>query len=523
MGSCVFDSPELTTLPTGALIAPTFAFDAANTNYLGLPGSFVSNVFQGKGTACSFPTRSVGLGRTSTYAITPIIVTTSGTTAKTTVCNVLKPSSIVPSTGGSTTYSGIECPSATNNQFAPGTYTLRFDQPNVIGVPKIASRVFSVASPMWATILVTDIILSTETASTIPASTATITQFTLTSTFAPSFGSNQTTTTTITSTSSTTITISGADLSCSSSSAPLVSSPSLGSSSLTPGNATSSASSPGATLKVSLDGACGSLSGQTCLGSTFGDCCSSYGYCGNTDVYCQASEGCQSGFGDCIAPSPVSSSILPTSTVKVSLDGSCGGTNEYICRGSGFGDCCSPYGWCGSLAAHCGAGCQVSFGSCNASTSATGTAPLPSSTLKVSLDGACGDATGQTCLGSDFGNCCSPYGYCGKTDTYCSTGCQTAFGTCSPSLKRSIPVIRHPFVEKRAIGGAGPDYTYPPIPTTIVTSSITQTTTVALSQGVTTTTVLGIATTTVGGSGGVVIITERVNATTTVIERVCSV
>ncbi|KAI3400377.1 hypothetical protein diail_3394 [Diaporthe ilicicola] len=49
--------------------------------------------------------------------------------------------------------------------------------------------------------------------------------------------------------------------------------------------------------KVSTDGNCGGTTAQTCLGSTFGDCCSQYGYCGSTSVYCGT--GCQSGFGKC--------------------------------------------------------------------------------------------------------------------------------------------------------------------------------------------------------------------------------
>ncbi|KAF2734255.1 hypothetical protein EJ04DRAFT_248296 [Polyplosphaeria fusca] len=188
-------------------------------------------------------------------------------------------------------------------------------------------------------------------------------------------------------------------------------------------SSSTTAIAPISTLKVSLDGACGTKSNQTCLGSTFGQCCSSYGYCGTTDLYCQTTEGCQSSYGNCTTPSPVSSGALPTSTLKTSLDGSCGGANGFVCPGSKFGDCCSPYGWCGSTTTHCGAGCQLPFGTCN-TTSPTDTAPLPTSTNKVSLDGTCGGTAAQTCRGSDFGNCCSQFGFCGKTDTYCATGCQ---------------------------------------------------------------------------------------------------
>jgi len=30
---------------------------------------------------------------------------------------------------------------------------------------------------------------------------------------------------------------------------------------------------------------------------------------------------------------------------KVSRDATCGGKNAWTCKGSGFGDCCSAYGW----------------------------------------------------------------------------------------------------------------------------------------------------------------------------------
>ncbi|KAK6612567.1 glucooligosaccharide oxidase [Botrytis cinerea] len=51
------------------------------------------------------------------------------------------------------------------------------------------------------------------------------------------------------------------------------------------------------------------------------------------------------------------------------------------------------------------------------------------SSLKVSTDASCGN--GYTCKGSSFGSCCSRYGWCGSTSTYCGTGCQSGFGTCS--------------------------------------------------------------------------------------------
>lgn len=53
----------------------------------------------------------------------------------------------------------------------------------------------------------------------------------------------------------------------------------------------------GAALTVSTDATCGGTSGNTCKGSTFGNCCSVNGWCGSTSAYCGT--GCQTGFGTC--------------------------------------------------------------------------------------------------------------------------------------------------------------------------------------------------------------------------------
>jgi uncharacterized membrane protein YraQ (UPF0718 family) len=44
---------------------------------------------------------------------------------------------------------------------------------------------------------------------------------------------------------------------------------------------------------------CGTVNGTTisCLNSTFGDCCSTKGFCGSSGVYC--ADGCQEQFGKC--------------------------------------------------------------------------------------------------------------------------------------------------------------------------------------------------------------------------------
>ncbi|KAL8287738.1 hypothetical protein RB597_000019 [Gaeumannomyces tritici] len=50
---------------------------------------------------------------------------------------------------------------------------------------------------------------------------------------------------------------------------------------------------------------------------------------------------------------------------------------------------------------------------------------------RVSQEGNCGGKRGPTCLGSEFGNCCSQYGWCGSTSAYCDAGCQPGFGKCN--------------------------------------------------------------------------------------------
>jgi len=109
-------------------------------------------------------------------------------------------------------------------------------------------------------------------------------------------------------------------------------------------------------------------------------CCSQYGYCGKTEDYCSASNGCQSEYGDCKCGDGF---------------GKCG-----------EGQCCSKLGFCGKTTAHCLSvnGCQSEFGECK-----------------------CGGNYGNC----DADRCCSKKGYCGITDSYCSTSnCQAAYGKC---------------------------------------------------------------------------------------------
>jgi peptidoglycan/xylan/chitin deacetylase (PgdA/CDA1 family) len=109
-------------------------------------------------------------------------------------------------------------------------------------------------------------------------------------------------------------------------------------------------------LTVSTSGTCGN--GVTCQGSSFGTCCSQYGWCGSTTDYCDT--GCQSSFGTC-GSSGGGSSGGGSTPPPTSTDGLCG-SNGYACPS---GECCSQWGYCGTTSEYCGAGCQSGFGSCS--------------------------------------------------------------------------------------------------------------------------------------------------------------
>ncbi|CAG8417427.1 unnamed protein product, partial [Penicillium salamii] len=167
---------------------------------------------------------------------------------------------------------------------------------------------------------------------------------------------------------------------------------------------TSAATSTATGLVISPDGTCGGTTGYTCEQSGFGDCCSIYGDCGSTSDYC-ATSSCDDSAGVCAG--------------GVSPNGLCGASNnDWTCFNSGYGDCCDTYGYCGSTDDYCGANCDSSYGPC------TGT---------TSTNGLCGaDNSDYTCFGSEFGSCCSIYGYCGSTDEYCvSAICDSSYGGCN--------------------------------------------------------------------------------------------
>ncbi|KAF8539873.1 hypothetical protein BDD12DRAFT_70018 [Trichophaea hybrida] len=118
--------------------------------------------------------------------------------------------------------------------------------------------------------------------------------------------------------------------------------------------------------------------------------------------------------------------LSPVFSQSQTPDGRCGGTTKYLCTNPDFGGCCSANGWCGTTIAHCGAGCQNTYS--NSTTICMAKPP--------SIDGTCGAPNNATCTGGDFnGKCCSKYGFCGPTASYCSilNGCQADFGAACTS------------------------------------------------------------------------------------------
>jgi len=155
-----------------------------------------------------------------------------------------------------------------------------------------------------------------------------------------------------------------------------------------------------------------------------GHCCSKYGWCGQSSTYCSLTKGCQSEFGQCQEDSQENPRNNPTENIKV---GRCG-------KGYGncpTGYCCSKYGWCGQSSIYCSInkGCQSDFGQCQENSKEN----LQQNTKENFQE----NSKSEYKCGKDFGKCpsgecCSKYGWCGKSTSYCliSRGCQSEFGKC---------------------------------------------------------------------------------------------
>ncbi|KAI2609768.1 carbohydrate-binding module family 18 [Hypoxylon fragiforme] len=137
----------------------------------------------------------------------------------------------------------------------------------------------------------------------------------------------------------------------------------------------------------------------------------------------------------------------------VSPDLTCGnvgaGTAGYTCPDS---LCCSQYGYCGNTTNYCSAGCQSSFGSCGGSGGDGDGGSGDDGDGGYSPDLTCGTTgAGEHGYICPTGMCCSQYGYCGNSTDYCSTGCQSAFGSCGTSSGGNQS-------QDSSDGRCGPDY-----------------------------------------------------------------
>ena len=95
----------------------------------------------------------------------------------------------------------------------------------------------------------------------------------------------------------------------------------------------------------------------------------------------------------------------PVGTGGVTENGLCGPQHgDKVCGGSGFGDCCSEYGYCGSSASFCGTGCQSGYGACLGSPpdgySSPGAGAGPSSSAGAGMSGGSGATTTRTSVNS---------------------------------------------------------------------------------------------------------------------------
>jgi len=227
-------------------------------------------------------------------------------------------------------------------------------------------------------------------------------------------------------------------------------------------------------LENSVIGTCGDGS----VGNTIcadGNCCSQFGYCGNSPDHCASSlsshkvlgtcgggsvgnnfcadGGCCSEYGYC-GTSPEHCGTTPRQPVPVAPPnpsntiGTCGGgsVGNKICADGG---CCSYYGHCGTSPAHCGTtptqskqttsntidtcgggsignnicadgGCCSQYGYCGNSLEHCGTASVSPNNTSTTTIGTCGGGSVGDNICAD-GGCCSQWGFCGIGPTYCAT------------------------------------------------------------------------------------------------------
>ncbi|OUM63495.1 carbohydrate-binding module family 18 protein [Piromyces sp. E2] len=143
---------------------------------------------------------------------------------------------------------------------------------------------------------------------------------------------------------------------------------------------------------------------------------------GVKNTQCEASNGCEFGFGPCEGINVITTTttttkptITTTTTITITTTSTISSveTPSEIRCGEGIGSCpegqcCSKDGYCGTTESYCysSLGCQQDYGA----------------------NCKCGENGGEC----DDGLCCSGSGYCGITRSFCyaSLGCQADYGLC---------------------------------------------------------------------------------------------
>ncbi|KAI1738204.1 hypothetical protein F4680DRAFT_426430 [Xylaria scruposa] len=128
-----------------------------------------------------------------------------------------------------------------------------------------------------------------------------------------------------------------------------------------------------------------------------------------------------------VAGSSYCVSVATGSTTPISSNGLCGSQQNWTNTCMG-----SQWGNCCGVGGYCGTGdAYCGPGNCQEGTCVG--APIPYST-----NGLCGSQNNWVECPAKFGSCCSEYGYCGNGTDFCGSGCQS--GACTASTTSSSKV-----------------------------------------------------------------------------------
>eukprot|EP00833_Pecoramyces_ruminatium_P005500 jgi/Orpsp1_1/1179532/evm.model.c7180000069740.1 len=173
-------------------------------------------------------------------------------------------------------------------------------------------------------------------------------------------------------------------------------------------------------LPYTSNGKCGIEDGKC----PFGECCSKYGWCGESDKHCKIDNGCQPLFGTCKDDGSIPKTKTTTTTTKKSTSKTkkSSTTSKKSSTTSKKSSTTSKKSSTTSK--------KSSTTTTKKSKTTTTKKSSTSTTTKKSTStnkGKCGKDYGKC----SSGYCCSKYGYCGKNDGYCGKGCQSEYGKCN--------------------------------------------------------------------------------------------